>query len=235
VLLDIEGTTSPIAFVHDVLFPFARTHLQPFLRDAANADAVQRIATALAAERSHENGPDTPPLWRATTPDETLASVAAYAEWLMDRDRKSPGLKQLQGLIWEGGYRAGALKGEIFEDVAPAIRRWHDAGVAVAIYSSGSALAQRLLFQSTTAGDLTTLLAAFFDTAVGPKRDADSYRAIAKDLSIAPSAILFISDVTAELSAARSAGFQVLLSVRPGNAEPIDADGFESVRTFAGL
>ena len=135
----------------------------------------------------------------------------------MDQDRKSPGLKLLQGQIWDEGYRSGELKGEVFADVAPALRRWRDAGVAVAIYSSGSELAQRLLFGSTASGDLTPLLARFFDTTVGAKQAAESYRRIARELGIPPDRMLFISDVTTELDAAHSAGCQVLLCVRPGN------------------
>ena len=135
----------------------------------------------------------------------------------MDRDRKSPGLKLLQGRIWERGYRTGELAGKVFPDVAPALRRWRDAGVTVAIYSSGSELAQRLLFGSTGEGDLTKLLSRFFDTAVGPKVSPDSYRRIAGDLGERPDEVLFVSDVTAELDAADAAGCQARLCVRPGN------------------
>jgi enolase-phosphatase E1 len=147
----------------------------------------------------------------------------------MDRDRKSPGLKRLQGQIWEIGYRAGELRGDVFPDTAPAIRRWRAQGIDVAIYSSGSVLAQRHLFESTPAGDLTGLIRAFFDTAVGPKTASDSYIRIAQALGHEPSRILFVSDVTAELSAARAAGFQVRLSVRPGNPSQADAAAYELV------
>jgi enolase-phosphatase E1 len=143
--------------------------------------------------------------------------AAAYVESLMDRDRKSPALKQLQGRIWEGGYRAGVLQGEVFADVPPALERWHDAGLDVAIYSSGSELAQRLIFGSTVHGDLTRVIARFFDTAVGAKGAPESYRRIAAELGRAPDRLLFISDVTTELDAAASAGCRVILCVRPGN------------------
>jgi enolase-phosphatase E1 len=152
--------------------------------------------------------------------------AAAYAEWLMERDRKSPGLKLLQGRIWERGYRAGVLKGEMFPDVAPALRRWRDAGLDVAVYSSGSELAQRLIFGSTADGDLTRLVSRFFDTAVGAKNTPDSYRRIASALGRSPDRCLFISDVSAELDAARSAGYAVRLCVRPGNRpQPPHAHG----------
>ena len=182
VLLDIEGTTTPISFVHDVLFPYARARI----------------------------GPE----WHAA----------------MDRDEKSSELKRLQGLIWEQGYRAGELHGEVFADVAPAIRRWRAAGLRVAIYSSGSELAQRLLFGSTPDGDLTPLIDGFFDTSVGPKKVPASYAEIARRLGCAPREILFVSDVTAELAAAREAGCQVVLSVRPGNAAADEP--FEAVTSF---
>ena len=135
----------------------------------------------------------------------------------MDRDRKSPGLKLLQGRIWEGGYRAGILKGEVFADVPPALERWRDAGLDVAIYSSGSELAQRLIFGSTADGDLTRFFSRFFDTAVGAKDAPASYRRIAAELGRATDRIVFISDVTTELDAAGSAGCGVILCVRPGN------------------
>jgi enolase-phosphatase E1 len=147
----------------------------------------------------------------------------------MDRDRKSPGLKLLQGQIWDGGYRSGELRGVVFPDVVPAIRRWHDAGIRVAIYSSGSVHAQRRLFESTAEGDVTPLISAFFDTDIGPKTAPDSYVRIAGALGAAPGRVLFVSDVTAELSAARSAGLPVLLSSRPGNAAQPDAPAFETI------
>jgi len=150
----------------------------------------------------------------------------------MDRDRKSPGLKLMQGLIWEDGYRAGQLRGHVFEDVPGAIRRWHDAGFAVAIYSSGSELAQRRLFESTDHGDLTPLLAGFFDTRVGAKIESASYVEIARRLHCEPRAVLFVSDVVAELTAANHAGMQTLLSRRPGNPpQPADAD-LPSIASF---
>jgi enolase-phosphatase E1 len=214
VLLDIEGTTTPIAFVYDVLFPFARTHLREYVEDPENAAEVDAISDALKAAGE----------WRG--------AVRASAEWLMDRDVKSPALKQLQGRIWERGYRAGALSGQLYPDVAPAIRRWRGRGVDVAIYSSGSALAQRLLFGSTSDGDLTPLLSGFFDTSVGAKISADSYRRIAGELGHAPGGVLFVSDVTTELRAAREAGLQVVLSIRPGNSPQADAQDFESIRSF---
>jgi len=137
---------------------------------------------------------------------------------LMDSDSKDPELKELQGRIWEDGYNRGELAGHVFEDVPRAFRRWHDRGVPIAIYSSGSVLAQRRLFESTADGDLTPLLTAFFDTGVGAKRETGSYARIAERVGLAPGAVTFVSDVVAELDAARSAGMRTVLSLRPGNS-----------------
>jgi 2,3-diketo-5-methylthio-1-phosphopentane phosphatase len=218
IVLDIEGTTTPIAFVFDVLFPFARAHLREHLQNPLNADRLREPIRRLREEWSDdaargEQPPGSPDLG----PEADAIRVSAYVEWLMDRDRKSPGLKMLQGHIWEQGYRAGVLKGEVFSDVPPALRRWREVPLDVAIYSSGSELAQRLIFGNTAYGDLTPFISRFFDTAVGPKIATESYGRIAAHLARAPDRILFVSDVTAELDAATSAGCQVLLCVRPGN------------------
>ena len=215
IVLDIEGTTTPVAFVYEVLFPFARAHLRQYLEEHAGTAEVSQAIARLRAEWSDEVARgDAPP----EVTDDDPESIAAYVEWLMDRDRKSPGLKLLQGHIWESGYRSGALVGEVFDDVPPALRRWRDARVDVAIFSSGSVLAQRLLFGHTPYGDLTPLIDAWFDTASGPKTSPDSYRRIAADMRCEADGLLFVSDVTAELDAARAAGYRTLLCVRPGNA-----------------
>jgi enolase-phosphatase E1 len=185
VLLDIEGTTTPMAFVHDVLFPYARARL---------------------------------------TDPRLLA--------LMDEDSKAPELKHAQGVIWEAGYHAGALRGQVYPDVAPAMRRWRAAGLVIGIYSSGSVLAQRLLFESTPEGDLTRLIDAFFDTGVGSKKDAASYLEIADRLGVPPAAIAFVSDVPAELAAAVDAGCRPILSLRPGNAAVADDVRWDAIRSF---
>lgn len=232
VLLDIEGTTTPIAFVHDVLFPFARAHLASFLHTHGGDAEVAEVRRRLAREYAED-------LARGETVPEgafdSSDAIAPYVTWLMDRDRKSPGLKLLQGQIWEAGYRAGELRGQVYPDVPPAIRRWRAAGLRVAIYSSGSELAQRRLFESTEHGDLTPLLSGFFDTGVGAKVASDSYGRIAAALDVRPAAILFVSDVTRELTAAREAGVQVVLSLRPGNSAQAGAEQFERVVSFEEL
>jgi enolase-phosphatase E1 len=135
----------------------------------------------------------------------------------MDQDRKSTALKNIQGRIWLEGYQRGELRGEVFPDVPPALERWHQKNIDIRIFSSGSVLAQRLLFSTTMAGDLTKFLNGYFDTTTGPKTDPASYRQIAKNFGVPASGILFISDVTRELDAARQAGMKTLLCIRPGN------------------
>jgi enolase-phosphatase E1 len=228
VLLDIEGTTTPIAFVHDVLFPYARARLHAFLRAHVSDDGLRDVLAALRVEWQEDaSTKQEPPPWALAD----IPAAARYLEWLMDRDRKSSSLKQLQGDIWADGYKDGTLKGEVFADVPPALERWAAAGLGVAIYSSGSVPAQKMLFGTTAHGDLTRFLTGFFDTAVGPKTAADSYRRIATAVGCEPSTILFLSDVPLEIKAARAAGCQALLAVRPGNA-PANASPDDTIQSF---
>ena len=223
VVLDIEGTTTPIAFVYEVLFPFVRRHLGQFLAENWDSERVRHAVDRLRHEWTGDvRAGEKPPAWPDAAATQAPAALEPYVEWLMDRDRKSSGLKLLQGLVWERGYLDGALRSEIFPDVAPALRRWREAGVEISIYSSGSVLAQRLLFGHTAAGDLTPWLSGFFDTAVGAKTESGSYRRIAEALGQAPGSLLFISDVARELEAASSAGWHVLLCRRPGNTPQPD-------------
>jgi enolase-phosphatase E1 len=232
IILDIEGTTTSLAFVHDVLFPFARHHLREHLRNRWTSEETRHAIVQLADEwhRDVANG-ETPPPW-AGEGDSLLSSVADYAEWLMDRDRKSQGLKLLQGHIWEGGYRNGELRSEVFGDVAPALERWQRCETTVAIYSSGSVLAQKLLFEHTVQGDLTPFITGFFDLAVGSKTSSDSYRKIASALGRPPAQLLFVSDVVRELEGARDAGCHTLLCTRPGNPAPPTESRFTAIKTF---
>lgn len=224
ILLDIEGTTTPIEFVHNILFPYARARVRDFLEQHA-ADPDVRADLALlkrehAAGSPHESG--LPP-WEPV----------AYVHWLMDRDRKSTGLKSLQGKIWEEGYRAGALRGQaqVYPDVAPALSRWRKQGRGIAIFSSGSVQAQRNLFANTTAGDLAPFLSRYFDTTTGPKRERESYERIAAALRRQPKEVLFLSDVGAELEAAREAGMRTALCVRSPAAVP-GSSAHPIIRTF---
>jgi len=188
VLLDIEGTTTPIAFVHEELFPYARARLASFFTDPAHAsDAAEVIRLLNAGHAADVASGQTPPAWQSSSD-----AVTGYATWLMDRDRKSPGLKLAQGLIWEDGYQRGELRGQVFDDVTPAMRAWRAAGIDIAIYSSGSELAQRRLVESVPGGDLSPLIGAFFDTRVGPKVEAASYTRIAEALGRRPAEVLFV-------------------------------------------
>ena len=198
ILLDIEGTTSSISFVADELFPYARRHLAAFV-----ASHPEESAPILA-----EVPGDDP--------------VATLLQWI-DEDRKATPLKTLQGLIWAQGYADGELQGHVYPDTPEAIRRWQSAGVPVYIYSSGSIAAQKLIFGHSIAGDLTPLLSGYFDTTSGPKRERDSYARIATAIGAAPGDILFVSDIQAEVDAAKHAGLQALLIDREGDGGDINS------------
>ena len=224
VLLDIEGTTTPMSFVYDVLFPYARARMPSYLRAHASEEELRDVVATLRVEwQDDARRGEQPPDWALAD----VPAAARYLDWLMDRDRKSPALKRIQGEIWKAGFDSGELRAELFPDVAPALERWTAGGVNVAIYSSGSVLAQKLIF-----ADLLPFISAFFDTAVGPKRSVDSYTRIAASLRRAAATILFVSDVPEELNAALDAGCQILLAVRPGN-RPID--GPESMDEMSSL
>lgn len=229
-LLDVEGTTTPIRFVHEMLFPFARARLGDFLTRAGGGGAVTAHIRQLRSEWAGEApGGDGPPRWDPSGP---AGSATAYALWLMDRDRKSTTLKALQGEIWRAGYENGELKGEVFDDVEPAFRRWKASGKTIRIFSSGSVLAQALLFRYSTSGDLTGYLDGYFDTTTGPKTGAGSYRRIAAASGARGEDMLFVSDSMRELEAARIAGLKVALSLRPGNAAVSPVPDARVIRSF---
>jgi enolase-phosphatase E1 len=227
ILLDIEGTTTPIAFVHEVLFSYARAHVREFLEKNVAAEDVGADIALLRDEHATDVA-DAPPLARGSE----IESIAAYVEWLIAVDRKSTGLKSLQGKIWRQGYLDGSLKSQVFADVAPAFKRWRDLGLRISIFSSGSVLAQQLLFAHTEAGDLTPFIESYFDTNVGKKGEAESYRRIAEAMGFPAREILFVSDVVAELDAANEAGMKPVLSIRPGNEPQQNAERYNSIRTF---
>lgn len=228
VVLDIEGTTTPIAFVHDVLFSYARTHVKDYLAKHAEADDVRKDVGLLREEHAADtrNGNEPPPLTTA------LESVVSYVNWLIDLDRKSTGLKSLQGKIWHEGYSDGTLRSQVFPDVPPALARLRTAGLTISIFSSGSVLAQQLLFAHTEAGDLTSFISNYFDTSVGKKSEAESYRRISETMGFPPHELLFISDVVSELAAAREAGMKTLLAIRPGNQPQESAAQYETIESF---
>ena len=207
VLLDVEGTTSAIAFVHEVLFPYADAHLDAYV--AAHRDEPD-VAHAMvdAARLANEER------------DADDATVLAHLHAWIAEDRKATPLKALQGLIWAEGFARGQLHGHVYPDAAAGLRRWHGAGLRLYVYSSGSVEAQRTLFADSDQGDLTPLLSGHFDTTTGPKRERSSYAAIAHAIGLAPADVVFLSDVDAELDAARAAGMQTVRLLRPGDTPP---------------
>lgn len=233
IVLDIEGTTTPVAFVYDTLFPYARNELRRYLERYGDSPECRSILARLRLEHDAEarEASDVPD-WTDGTIAARVESVVRYVTWLMDRDRKAPALKDLQGRIWEEGYRTGQLVGEVFDDVEPALHRWNQQGIGIGIFSSGSVLAQQLLFRHSSAGDLTPLLRWHFDTSVGAKTDAESYRRIASVLGAPASSILFISDAVRELDAALAAGWRTALCFRPGNAAPPAGHGHSTIQSF---
>jgi enolase-phosphatase E1 len=199
ILTDIEGTTSSIAFVADVLFPYARARLADYVA-AHPAETAQILAEVAASE------PGDP--------------VATLLRWI-DEDRKATPLKALQGMIWSDGYASGAFRGHIYPDAVAGLQRWHAAGIALYVFSSGSVPAQKLLFGHSEAGDLTPLFSGYFDTTTGPKREAASYAKIAEAIGIAPADVLFLSDTPEEVAAARGAGMAARLIDRAGRSRDI--------------
>jgi len=214
VLTDIEGTTTPIAFVHEVLFPYALARLPAFCAEHADAPV-------LAAVREQASG-------------DPLATLQGW----MARDEKITALKTIQGMIWAQGYARGDIAGRLYPDVAPALRRWAKAGLRLFVYSSGSVAAQKLLFGHTPEGDLTGLFSGFFDTGAGAKRDAASYAGICRGANVTPGEMLFLSDVVAELDAAAASGLLTCQLVRPedgtvaGTAHQVAADFAEVARLY---
>lgn len=199
IVTDIEGTTSSIDFVQQVLFPYARTHMRAFLREQAGNDEVQRL---LAEVEQVENR------------DLSLSEAADVLERWIDEDRKLTPLKALQGMIWRRGYEAGELKGHVYPDTPAVLRGWHADGLRLYVYSSGSVEAQKLIFGYTEHGDLTPLFSGYFDTRVGGKRESQSYRNILQQIGLPGEQVLFLSDIGEELDAAQAAGMKTCQLLR---------------------
>ncbi|WP_413506855.1 acireductone synthase [Serratia proteamaculans] len=200
IVTDIEGTTSDIRFVHQVLFPYARERLATFLRQHAEE---AEVAAPLAALRQELEQPQA---------DIEQLITALYR--FMDEDRKSTALKALQGIIWRSGYQSGDFRGHLYPEVAEQLAAWQQQGLKLYVYSSGSVEAQKLLFGYSDAGDLQPLFSGYFDTHVGAKRETASYRNIASEIGIAPEQLLFLSDIHQELDAARAAGWHTCQLIR---------------------
>ena len=205
IVTDIEGTTSSLSFVQDVLFPYARAHLAEFVQQHADDPEVQGLLAMVSSE-----------VGRKLDSAQTLAQLL---EWI-EQDKKVTPLKALQGLVWEEGYRQGAFTGHVYEDAARKMKAWHASGLRLYVYSSGSVHAQKLLFAHTEYDDLTPWFSGYFDTRIGSKRDVDSYRHIANALQIPAEYLLFLSDLKEELDAAKQAGFKTIWLVRDGNLDP---------------
>jgi enolase-phosphatase E1 len=219
ILLDVEGTTTPIEFVYQTLFPYADRKLESFLREHAQDPEIQALIGDLRAQHKADERNDLePPGWLDQSEEARLRSSVAYGQWLIARDSKCTPLKSLEGKIWQQGFASGELHGQVFPDVPAAFERWRKQKRTICIYSSGSVLAQQLLFRTTTFGDLTSFISGFFDTRVGAKTEMESYKKIAVSLSYAPHQLLFISDAVKEIEAAQSAGMQAVLCDRDGRA-----------------
>ncbi len=205
IVTDIEGTTTSIAFVHEVLFPYARARVADFVTaQASNATVREQLDVVSRIEG------------RALTPTQ---AGAVLQRWI-DEDRKATTLKALQGMIWAQGYADGALKGHVYPDTPVSLRRWHQQGVQLYVYSSGSVEAQKLIFGHTDYGDLTPLFSGYFDTRIGGKREAASYREILAQLDLPGAEVLFLSDIGEELDAAREAGMQTWQLLRDAQTQP---------------
>ncbi|PKH21250.1 acireductone synthase [Enterobacterales bacterium CwR94] len=200
IVTDIEGTTSDIRFVHNVLFPYARQHLAAFIQQHQQEPAVAEILNALRQEIDQ--------------PAADAEALITVLYGFMDEDRKSTALKALQGMIWRDGYVSGQFTGHLYEDVLPALKAWQAQGIALYVYSSGSVAAQKLLFGYSDAGDITPLFTGYFDTHVGAKREANAYRTIAAQTGFDPASLLFLSDIHQELDAAQEAGWNTVQLIR---------------------
>ena len=229
VLLDIEGTTSSISFVHDVMFPFVLERLEGFLDCNADSEPVIEACELIARDAGQVSLAN----WvqasgKAAPANSALLAAAALViaevQRLMAADVKATGLKALQGLIWADGFKEGKLRSHVYPEVIPQIKQWRASGLDVRIYSSGSIAAQRLFFGHLDGlGDCLELFSGHYDTTIGSKKESASYVRLADDWGLAPSEIVFVSDIAGELSAALAAGVQAVASLRPGNA-PLPGD-----------
>ncbi|XP_019250054.1 PREDICTED: probable bifunctional methylthioribulose-1-phosphate dehydratase/enolase-phosphatase E1 1 isoform X2 [Nicotiana attenuata] len=238
IVLDIEGTTTPITFVTDVLFPYARDNVGRHLDATYGSAETQQDIKLLRAQVQQDLDNGVAGAVHIPSDDagkmEVIAALVANVEAMIKADRKITALKELQGHIWQTGFENNELEGLVFDDVPQALEKWASSGFKVYIYSSGSRLAQRLLFGHTKHGDLRNYLCGFFDTTVGNKRETKSYQEITASLGVdKPSDILFVTDVYQEATAAKAAGLEVIISVRPGNGPLPDNHGFRTIRSFS--
>ncbi|XP_028807472.1 probable bifunctional methylthioribulose-1-phosphate dehydratase/enolase-phosphatase E1 1 [Neltuma alba] len=237
IVLDIEGTTTPISFVTEVLFPYARAnvgrHLSATYDNPETQDDIKLLRSQVQNDLEQGIAGAVPVPPDDAGKEEVIASLAANVEAMIKADRKITALKELQGHIWRTGFESKELEAIVFDDVPKALEKWHALGKKVYIYSSGSRLAQRLIFGNTNHGDLRKYLCGFFDTKVGNKRETSSYVEIFESLGVdKPSNILFLTDVSQEATAAKAAGLEVMISIRPGNGPLPENHGFRTINSF---
>ncbi len=229
-LLDIEGTTTPIDFVHKVLFPYSRARMDAFVEEHFAELGAEIEALSRESEADISNG-----TYSGYFNKNSPSSISGYLKYLIESDRKSTPLKTIQGSIWRRGYESGDLVSQVYEDVPMVLRDCKDKGISVNIYSSGSVLAQVLLFRHTDRGDLTNLIDNYFDTNIGHKRERGSYRVIAERIGKERGEIIFVSDVEAELDAAAASGMDTWLAVREGNPPQENRSGHKVINSLAEL
>ncbi|KAF7701353.1 enolase-phosphatase E1 [Silurus meridionalis] len=242
-LLDIEGTTTPITFVKEVLFPYIKEHLEEYLGAHWEEDECKQDVQLLKKQTEEDLKQNRACPVHAvdqtvhTDEEKAIREVVDSVLWQMDADRKTTALKQLQGHMWRAAYVSGKIKGEVYQDVVPAIRRWREYGLKVYIYSSGSIEAQKLLFGYSVEGDLLDLFDGHFDTNIGAKVESKSYQKIAERIGCSPEDIMFLTDVTREAKAAEDAGVNVAVVVRPGNMELTEEERkyYTTITTFSQL
>ncbi|KAI9184851.1 hypothetical protein LWI28_001775 [Acer negundo] len=238
IVLDIEGTTTPISFVTEVLFPYARDnvgrHLCATYDSAETQDDIKMLRAQVQDDLQQGVIGAVPIPSDDAGKEEVIAALVTNVDAMIKADRKITALKQLQGHIWQTGFESRELEGVVFDDVPEALEKWDALGIKVYIYSSGSRLAQRLLFGNSNYGNLRKYLSGFFDTSVGNKRETQSYVEISQSLGVdKPSEILFVTDVYQEATAAIAAGLEVVISVRPGNGPLPENHGFKTVNSFS--
>ncbi|MEK7724139.1 MAG: acireductone synthase [Acidobacteriota bacterium] len=227
ILLDIEGTTTPIDFVHKTLFPFAKAKIGDYVREH-----LKEIKGEIEQLKPEYQKDFTNQIYGRKFDTKSAESITEYLKFLIEVDRKSTPLKSLQGKIWQAGYESGELKSVMFEDIPRAFDRWYQKGRTIAVYSSGSVLAQKLIFQYSNFGDLSKYISAYFDTNIGHKREKQSYEKIAEKMQNRKEEILFLSDVLEELEAAHLAGVEAILSDRSGNAQISRKHSFQVIQSF---
>ncbi len=217
IITDIEGTITPISFVKDVLFPYSNQKIESFIKENLNNPEVLKILKDI---KNIEN--------KELTLDEIISTLKKWIE----EDKKITPLKEIQGLIWEEGYKTGQLEGYIYPDAYKNLKLWFDNGLKIYVYSSGSVKAQKLLFSNTNYGDINYLFSGYFDTNIGNKKNKESYLKIAKEINISPENIIFLSDNPDEVIAAAQSGMKVIRLVRPNDAQYIDNFPYLQVESF---